>query len=293
MKKLPGSDKIKQYEEAAMHLQHHRRKKLILRILTVLAALAVVSGGIFLFLRVIRGAPQQVLPGIYRRGTILIGVTSDTPPLGSLDENGSLTGFEADLARAIGSRIVTEKAVVLVPVTNRTRAAKLDYEYIDFAVAMISNAKANQERYQQSDPYYQDPVGFLCRPGEVSSVESLAGKNIGVFLGSLSKSQLQSKTAKLDSKPQLIDYTSFEELEAALTAGEIDLVCAEESLLKQMDVPGFSLADYTIGTVDYAVTIRKNENDLYQLVGQILKDMGKDGTLDALYEKYGLTPPAQ
>ena len=76
-----------------MHLQYHRRKKLMLRILMVLAALAVLSGGIFLFLRIIRGAPQQMLPGIYSRGTILIGVTSDTPPLGSLDADGNLTGF--------------------------------------------------------------------------------------------------------------------------------------------------------------------------------------------------------
>lgn len=274
-----------------MHLQYHRRKKLMLRILMVLAALAVLSGGIFLFLRIIRGAPQQMLPGIYSRGTILIGVTSDTPPLGSLDADGNLTGFEADLARAIGSRIVNEKAVVLVPVTNRTRAAKLDYEYIDFAVAMISNTQANQDRYQQSDPYYRDPVGFLCRPGEVTAESSLSGKTIGVFLGSLSKSQLQAKTEKLEQKPQLIDYTSFEELSAALTAGEIDLVCAEQSLLRQMDVSGFSIADYTIGTIDYAVTMRKNETDLYQLVGRILGDMGKDGTLSALYQKHGLTPP--
>ena len=49
--------------------------------------------------------------------------------------------------------------------------------------------------------------------------------------------------------------------------------------------------DYTIGTIDYAVTMRKNETDLYQLVGRILGDMGKDGTLSALYQKHGLTPP--
>ena len=112
-----------------------------------------------------------------------------------------------------------------------------------------------------------------------------------MFLGSLSKSQLQAKTEKLEQKPQLIDYTSFEELAAALTAGEIDLVCAEQSLLQQMDVSGFSIADYTIGTIDYAVTMRKNETDLYQIVGRILGDMGKDGTLSALYQKHGLTPP--
>ncbi|MBE5780918.1 MAG: transporter substrate-binding domain-containing protein [Clostridiales bacterium] len=276
-----------------MHTNRSRwSKQKMIRIAAVIAAAVVAIIGGSLVLRILGGSPKNVLPGIRKRGTITIGVTSDTAPLGYIDANGSLAGFEADLARAIGGEIVGERSVVLVPVTNRTRAAKLDYGHIDFAISMISNVSANQERYHQSDAYYTDPITFLTRSGKsITADEDLSGKKIAVFQDSIPHNTLKSHVEKWENPPQIIPYTSFDEIKGGLGSAEVDLVCAENSVLRQFGQSGYTISSHSIGSVSYAITIRKNENDLYQEVQNIVNRLKDDGTLTTLYNRYGLAQP--
>lgn len=278
-----------------MHINRYRRRRRFTLLAMAVGATALAVGGGLLFLRILRGAPVSVLPGIYSRGTVTIGVTSDTPPLGSMDSAGALTGFEADLARAIGGRLVGERAVVLAPVSNRTRAARLDRGYIDFAVAMISNVRANRDNYQLSEPYYTDPIGFLCRAGvSVDGEGALAGKKIGVFSQSLAHSQLKAHiTDTRTPSAEVIPYTSFSEAAAGLNSGEIDAFCAERSILGQFPPGSGALSGGNIGSLSYCVAVRKGENDLKRRIDEIMTELREDGTLSALYQKYGMTPPEQ
>ncbi|MDL2226015.1 transporter substrate-binding domain-containing protein [Eubacteriales bacterium OttesenSCG-928-M02] len=241
-----------------------------------------------MFIRITQGAPQYVLPRIREDGSIRIGVTVDTPPLGNLDGD-TIVGLEADLARLLGAKFVPEQAVVLVPVTNRTRAAKLDNGDVDFLVSMVANVSANQDRYSLTGAYFEDPITFRTN-FTLTQVGGLSQKHIGVFQGSLAKTMLQNAIGKMDeeNKPILVDYTSFPELSADLQSGALDGACGEATILNLLDAPNMQLQSYQVGTLRYAVASRDREVDLAKALKNHIASFWEDGTFTQLYQKYGI-----
>ena len=278
-----------------MRRSRQRRRK-IKNILAVAGAALVLIVGALLFFRIAHGTPVSVLPSIQQNGVLRIGVTSDVAPFGSLDETGNLEGFEAELAVSLGSQIVPEQGVMLVPVSNRTRGAYLSNGSVDVLVAMVPASKTNLENFAMSDVYYTEPYVFLARSGiTIDNYAALAGKTIGVFYNSAAHSTLESLISeqKNATAPAVEGYTSYEEISQALASGEIDAIFCERSLLAPIQVEGAAIAPYTPASVSYAVTSRKQETDLAQALFDAMTTLQEDGTLSQLYQKYGLTPPAE
>ena len=67
---------------------------------TVLA-LCVVGGGYAILSRLLGSGSTNVLDTLRTRGTIVVGVQSDRAPYGQMDDSGTASGFEPELATAL------------------------------------------------------------------------------------------------------------------------------------------------------------------------------------------------
>lgn len=79
------------------------------------------------------------LDEILARGYLIVGVASDAPPFGFIDEKGELVGFDIDIARLIAKGIFgEEKKVEFVKQSFAARWANVQTGKIDFGIQLTT-----------------------------------------------------------------------------------------------------------------------------------------------------------
>jgi polar amino acid transport system substrate-binding protein len=143
----------------------------------------------------------------------------DYPPLDFALADGSLAGFNVDIARAI-----CEELQVGCTIQARrwdTIVDSLLEDKGDAIVASIAATPAARAKLDFTQPYYRTPARFVMRrdaPAIDTTPTALTGKTIGVIVGSAHKAYLEAFFPKLVEK----SYPDAASLRAALLSGSID-----------------------------------------------------------------------
>jgi polar amino acid transport system substrate-binding protein len=148
----------------------------------------------------------------------------DYPPLDFEAPDGSLAGFNVEIARAACEQL-------RLPCTIQARRWDTLVEALETGKgdAMIASMRATpalRDRLAFTDPYYLTPARFAARKdypeGDIDSV-TLAGKMVGVVKGGAHEQYLERFFPKVQRKA----YDDFAALHRALKKGEIDLAFAD------------------------------------------------------------------
>jgi polar amino acid transport system substrate-binding protein len=146
---------------------------------------------------------------------------ADYPPFNYYDEEGRLTGFNVDLARAICRELAVECDIntaewsTLVPSLKNNEA-----DAVIASMAITGKALADVDFTSR---YYTTPARFVGKAGsgfKDISVETLQGERIAVIRGSSHEAFLRDFFASA----QLLPYETAEQARTALKNGEADLL---------------------------------------------------------------------
>jgi polar amino acid transport system substrate-binding protein len=151
--------------------------------------------------------------------TLRFVTESDYPPFNYLEEDGTLTGFNVDLARAICKEL--EVACEIIPADWEKMVDMLKKKEADAAVASIAITPRSAAQLDFTNSYYQTPAKFAAPVDsdiKDTSPEALVGKKIGVVQGTSHEAFLRDfyPDAKIESFPGDV------EARAALKTGKID-----------------------------------------------------------------------
>jgi len=148
----------------------------------------------------------------------------DYPPLDFALPDGSLAGFNVEIARAICEQL-------RLPCTIQARRwdtliEALQTDKGDAMIASMRSTPALRQRLTFTHPYYLTPARFAARkdfPAGGIDAKTLAGHTVGVVKDSAHAHFL----AKFFPKATLKPYGDFAALHKALKAKEIDLAFAD------------------------------------------------------------------
>ena len=148
----------------------------------------------------------------------------DYPPLDFALPDGSLAGFNVEIARAVCEQL-------RLPCTIQARrwdtlAEALESAKGDAMIASMRATPALRDKLAFSHPYYLTPARFAARrdfPQIDIDAATLAGRTVGIVKDSAHARFLAQFFAKMTLKP----YDDFAALHAALKAGAIDLAFAD------------------------------------------------------------------
>jgi polar amino acid transport system substrate-binding protein len=109
---------------------------------------------------------------------------SDYPPFNYFDDEGSLTGFNVDLARAICDELIVECDIA--PVNWEELVPALKRGDANAVIASIRPSKKTLDELDFSESYYHTPARFIGKRDEEYDLTptGLKGKKIGVVKGS-------------------------------------------------------------------------------------------------------------
>lgn len=231
------------------------------------------------------------LDKIVERGRLVVGVKADYAPFGFRNSEGTLVGYDIDIARAFAETIGVPAE--LVPVTSANRLQKLRRGEIDVVVATMGDTRSRRELVHMVEPhYYGDGANVLLAPGSgISDWADLRGKTLCTIRGAL-WGRLAEERLLIDT----IGFNSTRGTSLALRAGH----CAgwlydEVNLLNELrsgEWEGYEVSLPTRFILPWAVAIRKEEagGRLDSLLGDLLAGWHRDGFLQDLERRWDLPP---
>ncbi|MDK4717860.1 ABC transporter substrate-binding protein [Rhizobium sp. CNPSo 3968] len=214
------------------------------------------------------------------------------PPFNQLDPDGSLSGFDIDIAKALCADMKVTCEFVkqdwdgLIP---GLLARKFDV----IAASMTINEE-RKKRVDFTEKYYQTPAQFSAKKGSGLDVtpEGLKGKTIGVQRGTIQACYLE----KFYTNSELKVYPSQLEVFNDLVAGRVDIafsdrVTAQEQLLKGAGGDNYELVgppqkDPSCLGEGVGLAVRKNDSELRIKLNKAIQDIRSDGTYAKINAKY-------
>ena len=233
----------------------------------------------------------QQIQAIQERGILRVGVKVDVPNFGYLNpETKEMEGMEIDLARAIAYAILgDETAVKFVGLTAETRGPLLDNGEVDIVIATFTITEERKELFNFTEPYYVDQIGFLVRKDSgLTRIDDMDGRTIGVAQAGTGQQALLDECESRGIEVNCIAFASYPEIKAALLDGQVDAFVVDKSILSGYVDSQTMVIDEGFKPQNYGIAIALYNNNLARYLDSLLKQMKTDGTIDTLFEKWGV-----
>ena len=143
---------------------------------------------------------------------------SDYPPFNYYDEDGTLTGFNVDLARAICAELEVNCEVNAGEWESLPRMVQ--NEEADAIIASLAISPKTIEQVDFTNGYYATPAKFVTRAAsELTNItpEGLEGVKVGVIKDTAHERYLRD----FFEKAEIVTFDTDEALRAALKGGEV------------------------------------------------------------------------
>ncbi|MDR0996917.1 MAG: amino acid ABC transporter substrate-binding protein [Zoogloeaceae bacterium] len=233
------------------------------------------------------GAPQAT-PATK---TLVIGLDDNFPPMGFVDENGVLVGFDIDMAREAAHRMGRE--AVFRPIDWSAKEAELMSKRLDLLWNGLTITPARQQKIGFSRPYMENHQIIVVASGSpVKGKADLARKIVGVQDGSSAEDAIARDAATAQSFQELRRYPDNVKALLDLHLGRIDAVVLDEVVGRYYVAK--KPADYQVletdnfGVEEYGVGLRKEDEALRAKLDATLDAMKADGATDAIaYRWFG------
>ena len=168
-----------------------------------------------------RGDILRTKPDLRHLEKLRFVTDSDYPPFHYFDEEGVLTGFNVDLAKAICEALEVECEVR--PVDWDQLFTDIDNGEADAAIASIRIDADALTKADFTGRYYATPARFIAqKDNELKDIrpETVGGKKIGVAKGTGHEAFL--KLYFTDA--EIVSFETADDVQKALKAGDVDLV---------------------------------------------------------------------
>lgn len=225
------------------------------------------------------------LARILKDGVLKVGVEGTYPPVTYHDENGVLTGFDVEVAQAIGEKLGVE--VQFVEAEWDSLLLAIDSGRIDTVINAVSATDERKQKYDFTEPYVSVYYNVIVKTDNdsIQGLEDLNGKKVGENITSAFTTRLEELGAEIvviDSLQEAIDLVTTGRADFTMTSDIMFYTYLEEH--PNVDVK--IACRFGEDKDQFAIPFKQGETRLVDAVNQALDELKADGTLTALSEKY-------
>ncbi len=213
-----------------------------------------------------------------------ICVEGDYPPFSEVKDDGTIVGFDIDIAGALCAAM--DETCDLVRTRWEQMIPTLTSGRCDAIVASMSDTTERRQQIDFSDVYYKTPVRFVAAEGAdlQDTPETLAGKVVGVQRGTTNETFMDAHYPQTTLRL----YGNQEHVLLDLTLGRLDAVLGEQRQLDTgfLETPaGTGFAFFGEGHFDPAIQgegaaigVRKEDTALRDRFSAAIAEIRADGT---------------
>lgn len=235
---------------------------------------------------------EQKLPDDFK---LIVGLDASFPPYGYTEDDGTIVGFDIDLAKEVCKRNGWEfeaKPIDWDSKDNELNSGTINCIWNGFTI----NGREND--YTWSEPYVDNSQVVVVKADSgIKTLADLAGKTVVTQAGSSAEAAITDKeneemvafNASLKALKTVADYNgAFLELES----GASDAVAMDIGVAQyQMESRGadkFIILEEQVAAEQYGVGFKLGDTATRDAVQKALDDMAADGTLKSIAETWDL-----
>ncbi|MGL4848619.1 MAG: cysteine ABC transporter substrate-binding protein [Clostridium sp.] len=228
---------------------------------------------------------MSTIDKIEENGKIKIGVFSDKPPFGYVNEKGENDGFDVYLGKRLAKDLLgDEEKVEFVLVDAASRVEYLQSDKVDVILANFTVTDERKEKVDFTNPYMKVSLGIVSKDGKVTDVEQLKGKKVIVNKGTTADAFLTKNYPEIE----LLKFDHNTEAFEALKDGRGDALAHDNTLLFAWarENKGFQVGVKELGGQDtIAPAVKKGNEELLKWINEDLDKLTKEGFLNEAYDK--------
>ncbi|GAA1543259.1 glutamate ABC transporter substrate-binding protein [Actinomadura kijaniata] len=225
---------------------------------------------------------------------LIVGVKYEQPALGLKKPDGSLEGFDVDVAKYIAGKLgVPESGIEFKEARSENRESFLQTGQVDLVIATYSITDSRKPKVTFGGPYYVARQDTMVKADNnaIKTAQDLKGKKICKAAGSNSWRRVTDPApdGKLDLDATLVDATGYADCTAKLASGAVDAVSTDDLILAGFAAQQkgkFKVINDPFTDEKYGVGIRKGDTAGCEAVNKAITEMYTDGTAKKLLEKH-------
>ena len=223
---------------------------------------------------------------------IIIGTEGAYPPFNNLEADGSLVGFDVDIAKALCAEMKAECTFVTQDWDGIIPA--LQAKKFDAIVASMSITPERKEKVDFTDKYYNTPPAIAV-PKDSTITEATEAGLDGKVLGAQSSTTHSNYAEAHMKKAELKLYPTTDEYKLDLVNGRVDGVIDDvvvlSEWLKSADgacckLLGVLPVDPVINGAGAGIAIRKGDDALREKFNVAIKAIRASGEYKKINDKY-------
>jgi glutamate transport system substrate-binding protein len=230
---------------------------------------------------------------------IVIGTKFDQPGLGMKNPDGTMSGFDVDVATYVAGELgYTPENIEWKEAPSAQRETLIQNDQVKYIVATYSITDARKEKVDFAGPYLITGQSLLVREDntDITGASSLENNKI---LCSVSGSTPAQKIKDEYPGVQLQQYDTYSACIEALKNGAVDAVTTDEVILAgyAAQTPGaFKIVGEPFSEEKYGIGLKKDDSELRTKINDALAKMEESGAWKEAFDKNlgpaGITAPA-
>lgn len=233
------------------------------------------------------------LADVQDKGQLVIGITYFAP-MNYMDDNGELTGFETEFARAVCEKLGVE--AVFQEIVWDSKVMELNSGNIDCIWNGMTMTDELAPQIDFSTPYMANKQVCVIRTADADTYTDLASMNGASVVAESGSAGEAAALADENLSGNFISVTAQADGLNEVKAGTSDIAIMDAVMAYSMVGEGTDFSDLTVVDVfddsaneQYAVGFRKGSS-LTAAVNDAMDELAADGTLDQIARTYGLEP---
>jgi len=174
-------------------------------------------------------AAESTLDTVLKRGKVIVGVSSEAPPFGFIDEKGELVGFDIDIAKIIANKMFGEDGhIEFLKQGFAARWANANSGKIDFGIQITTVHSQRPTKVAFTRSYVDSGIVLVSKKG--SGIRKIADANkSNVTVANLTVPAQEERAKRLFPKAKLTVFDS--------TAAQFNAVRTGRANAAQLDEP--------------------------------------------------------
>ncbi|GAA2561278.1 glutamate ABC transporter substrate-binding protein [Mycolicibacterium diernhoferi] len=229
---------------------------------------------------------------------VTIGTKFDQPGLGLKNPDGTMSGFDVDVATYVAEQLgYTPEQIEWKESPSGQRETLIQNGQVDYIVATYSITDARKEKVDFAGPYLITGQSLLVRSDntDITGAESLENnKKLCSVTGSTPAQRIKDKYPGV----QLQQYDTYSACVEALKTGAIDAVTTDEVILAgyAAQSPGtFKIVGEPFSEERYGIGLKKDDTELRTKINDAITKMVSEGAWKEAFDKNlgpaGITAP--
>jgi putative glutamine transport system substrate-binding protein len=239
----------------------------------------------------VKNNDTDLYDSILKSGKLVVGISFNSKPFGFKDEDGKVTGFEADLAREIAYRLLGSPGKVeFKDITPQDRINAVQSGYVDMVLSTMTITSQRKKLVEFSDPYFVAGQAICVKKdSKIDSHLDLINKKVIVIIETTGERNIR----RFAPNALIQGYSDNLDAMNAFKNGLGDAITTDDSLLQGLVLENkdYIILPEKLTKEPYGIAFKKSKysNSFKRKLNETLNEIHDDGTLDNLKYKWGVS----